>query len=84
MPIAADPSAPATFDEQPRLDHRRVVRGGASSGGTLSWRIDAVDYDINTISVQVNDVWTDYPATVVPIAGSTDANVQTTVTSLQR
>ena len=82
MPISSDPSAPATFDEQPRLDHRRVVRTGTVAGGSVKWRIDAADYDIDTVSSQVNGTWTDYDATVTPVAGSTDAEVSCSQTSL--
>ena len=82
MPISSDPSAPATFDEQPRLDHRRVVRGGTVGGGAVKWRIDAAGYDVDTVSSQVNGTWTDYDATVTPVAGSTDAEVSCSQTSL--
>lgn len=75
MPISADPAAPATFQEQPRLDHRRVVRGGTFSGGNTTWRIDLVDRDIDTCVAMVGGQWTEYPATVATISGSTDCNI---------
>lgn len=73
MPIASDPSAPATFEEQPRLDRRRVVRGGTYSSGSTKWRLDVRDNDIDTCVAMVNGAWTEYPVTVSAIGGSTDA-----------
>lgn len=75
MPIAADPAAPATFDEQPRIDHRRVVKGGTFSGGNTTWRLDLVDRDLDTCVAMVGGQWTELPISVATISGSTDCNV---------
>ena len=72
MPISSDPAAPATFEEQPRLDRRRVVRGGTYAAGATTWRFDLVDREIDTCVAMVNNQWTEYPVTVSTIAGSTD------------
>lgn len=73
MPIAADPAAPATFEEQPRLDRRRVVRGGTYASSNTSWRFDIEDREIDTCVAMVNDEWTEYPVTVAGVAGTADA-----------
>ena len=72
MPIAADPAPPATFEEQPRIDHRRVVKGGTYASGNTEWRLDLVDREIDTCVAMVNGDWVEYPVTVSTISGSTD------------
>lgn len=72
MPIAADPAPPATFEEQPRLDHRRVVKGGTFTGGNTEWRLDLKDVEMDTCVAMVNGTWTEYPVTMSAIAGSSD------------
>jgi hypothetical protein len=72
MPIAADPAPPATFEEQPRLDRRRVVRNGIFAGGTTTWRLDIVDKEIDTAVIVIDGEWREYPVTVTPVVGSTD------------
>lgn len=75
MPISSDPAPPATFQEQPRLDHRRVIRGGTYAAGNTTWRIDLVDRDMNTCVAMVNGAWTQFPVTVTDILGSSDGLV---------
>lgn len=76
MPLAADPAAPASFVEQPRLDHRRVVRGGTVSGSDLVMRVEFRDYEIDRWCCQLADgTWTEGAASVAAISGSNDANV---------
>jgi hypothetical protein len=77
MPISTDPAAPATFDEQPRMDRRRIIRNGSVSGSDLLVRIEIPDYGINRAAAEINGVWQEYDNVVIePIAGTDDANVR--------
>ena len=77
MPISTDPAAPATFDEQPRMDRRRIVRKGTVSGSDLLIRIEIPDYGINRAACETAGVWQEFNnVTVEPIAGTDDANVR--------
>jgi len=57
MPLTSDPLAPASFSEQPRLDHRHVIKGGTYNGSETSWTLPYADPSINTVVWMDNGVW---------------------------
>lgn len=67
MPLTSDPLPPATFVEQPRMDHRHVIRGGTHSG-TTSWTLPFEDTSIDTAVYSVGGRWFE---TAVTVSGTT-------------
>ena len=57
MPLTSDPLAPASFSEQPRLDHRHVIKGGTYNGSETEWTLPYADPSINTVVWMDNGVW---------------------------
>lgn len=57
MPLTSDPSAPATFVEQPRMDHRHVIKGGTNSNNQTSWTLPYADPEIDTVAYMDGGFW---------------------------
>lgn len=64
MPLSIDPSPPPAFQEQPRLDHRYVFKGGTYANGNTTWTIPYGDNEIDTVAYTDNGRWKEYPVTV--------------------
>jgi hypothetical protein len=85
MPLTSDPLAPASFTEQPRLDHRHVIRGGTFNGTEMQWTLPYADPDINTVVWIDDGVWkqrgismSGTTATTTPLANQTATGVNLT------
>ncbi len=82
MQLTQDPLPPATLVEQPRMDHRHVVRGGTHSG-TTSWTLPYSDTSLDTVVYMENGRWKQSALTVsgttATAATSTDLSTRLVV-----
>lgn len=84
MPLTSDPSPPASFTEQPRLDHRHVIKGGTFAANQTSWTLPYEDTSLNRVAYMDNGQWkelylivsgttatsSNIPGTVIPFSGN--------------